>query len=70
MFSFGIIGENFEVFENDSFYCKVLGMVGKGAWNTSSEYLGKLFHDERYKPLINNAITSKFRYKLCVWNPI
>ena len=29
MFSFGIITENFEVFENDIFDCKVLWMVGK-----------------------------------------
>ena len=27
MFSFGIIAENFEVFENDTFNCKVLWMV-------------------------------------------
>ena len=30
MFSFGIIAENFEVFENDIFDSKVLWMVGKG----------------------------------------
>ena len=30
MFSFGIIAENFEVFENDIFDCKVLWVVGKG----------------------------------------
>ena len=29
MFSFGIIAENFEVFENDIFDCKVLWMVGE-----------------------------------------
>ena len=29
MFSFGIIVENFEVFENDTFDCKVLWVVGK-----------------------------------------
>ena len=28
MFSFGIIAENFEVFENDIFDCKVLWIVG------------------------------------------
>ena len=33
MFSFGIIAENFEVFENDIFYCKVLWVVGKCEWN-------------------------------------
>ena len=27
MFSLGIIAENFDVFENDIFYCKVLWMV-------------------------------------------
>ena len=27
MFSFGIIAENFEVFENDIFDCKVLWLV-------------------------------------------
>ena len=26
--------ENFEVFENDIFDCKVLWMVGEGAWNS------------------------------------
>ena len=30
MFSFGIVAEDFEVFENDTFDCKVLWMVGKG----------------------------------------
>ena len=34
MFSFGIIAENFEVFENDIFDCKVSWMVGKGEWNS------------------------------------
>ena len=34
VFSFGIIAENFEVFENDIFDCKVLWMVGKGEWNS------------------------------------
>ena len=29
MFSFGFIAENFVVFENDIFDCKVLGMVGE-----------------------------------------
>ena len=33
MLGFGIIAENFEVFENDIFDCKVLWMVGKGEWN-------------------------------------
>ena len=34
-FSFGIIAENFEVFENDTFAdCKVLRMVGEGEWNS------------------------------------
>ena len=30
MFSFGIIAENIEVFENDTFDCLVLWVVGKG----------------------------------------
>ena len=30
MFSFGIIGENFEVFENDIVARKVFRMVGEG----------------------------------------
>ena len=34
MFGFGVIAENFEVFENDTFACKVLWMVGKGEWNS------------------------------------
>ena len=34
MFSFGIIAENFEVFENDIFDCKVLRMVGESEWNS------------------------------------
>ena len=33
MFRFGIIAENFEVFENDVFDCKVLWVVGKCEWN-------------------------------------
>ena len=34
VFSFGIIAENFEAFENDNFAFKVLWMVGKGKWNS------------------------------------
>ena len=34
MFSFGIIVEDFEVFENNIFDYKVLWMVGKGEWNS------------------------------------
>ena len=34
VFSFGINVENFEVFENDIFDCKVLCMVGEGEWNS------------------------------------
>ena len=34
VFSFGIIAESFEVFENDIFDCKVLWMVGKGEWDS------------------------------------
>ena len=34
MFSLGIIAENFEVFENVIFDCKVLWMVGEGEWNS------------------------------------
>ena len=34
MLSFGIIAENFEVFENCIFDCKVLWMVGEGEWNS------------------------------------
>ena len=33
-FGFGVIAENFEVFENDIFDCKVLWMVSKGEWNS------------------------------------
>ena len=33
MFSFGIIVENVEAFENEIFDCKVLCMVGEGEWN-------------------------------------
>ena len=29
MFSFGILAENFEVFENNIFDCKVLWVVGR-----------------------------------------
>jgi len=34
VFSFGIIVGNFEVFENDTYDCKVLWMVGEGEWNS------------------------------------
>ena len=34
MFSFGIIAENFEVFEIDIFDSKVLWVVGKCEWNS------------------------------------
>ena len=34
MFSFGIIAENFEVFENDILDCKVLWVGGKCEWNS------------------------------------
>ena len=34
MFSVGIISENFEVFENYIFDCKVLWIVGEAAWNS------------------------------------
>ena len=43
MFSFGIIVEDFEVFENDIFDYKVLWMVGKGEWNSVG------FHDALYE---------------------
>ena len=33
VFTFGIIAENFEGFENDLCDCKVLWVVGKGKWN-------------------------------------
>ena len=39
MFSFGIIVENFEVFENDIFDCKVLSMVGKCVWNSAGFFV-------------------------------
>ena len=39
MFSFGIIVENFEVFENDIFDCKVLKMVSEGEWNAVGFFL-------------------------------
>ena len=34
VFCFGIIAENFEVFENDILDCKVLWVVGKCEWNS------------------------------------
>ena len=34
MFSFRMIAEDFEGFENDTFDCKVLWVVGKGEWNS------------------------------------
>ena len=34
VFSFGIIAENFEVFENENFDSKVLWKVSKGEWNS------------------------------------
>ena len=34
MFGFGVIVENFEVFENDIFDWKVLWMLDKGEWNS------------------------------------
>ena len=34
VFSFVIIAENFKVFVNDIFDCKVLWMVGEGEWNS------------------------------------
>ena len=34
MFSAGIIAEDFEVFENYFFYCKVLWMIGEAVWNS------------------------------------
>ena len=34
VFSFGIIAENFEVFENDIFDCKILWVVGECEWNS------------------------------------
>ena len=34
MFSFGIVAEYFEVFENGIFECKVLWMVGEGQWDS------------------------------------
>ena len=34
MFSVGIIAENFEIFGKYIFDCKVLLMVGEGAWNS------------------------------------
>ena len=46
MFSFRIIAENFEVFENDIFDYKVLWMVGEGKWNSvgfSVDFLGATF---------------------------
>ena len=33
-FSFGIIAENFEVFDNDTLDCKVLWKLGEGEWNS------------------------------------
>ena len=34
MFSFGIMAENFEVFDNYIFDCMILWMVGEGEWNS------------------------------------
>ena len=34
MFSAGIIAENFEVFENYIFDCKVLWMIAEAVWNS------------------------------------
>ena len=34
MFSVGIVAQNFAVFENDIFDCKVLWIVGEGEWNS------------------------------------
>ena len=34
MFSFGTIAENYEIFENDIFDCKVLWMVGESESNS------------------------------------
>ena len=34
MFSFGTTAENFEVFENVIFDCKVLCMMDEGEWNS------------------------------------
>ena len=39
MFSFGIIADNFEVFENDIFDRKVSWMVGKGEWNSVDAFV-------------------------------
>ena len=47
VFSFGIIAENFEVFENENFDCKVLWKVSKGEWNSVGFFvvrsLGRFF---------------------------
>ena len=39
MFSFRIIAENFEVFENEIFHCKVLWVVGKCEWISVSFFV-------------------------------
>ena len=39
MFSFGIIAENFELFENDIFDRKGLWLVVKGEWNAAGLFV-------------------------------
>ena len=53
MFSFGIIAENFEVFENDIFDCKVLWVVGKCEWNSVGN---KHFHSDGHHGLRDIAV--------------
>ena len=39
MFGFGVIAENFEVFYNDTFNCRVLWNLGKGEWNSAGFFV-------------------------------
>ena len=63
MFSFGIIAENFEVFENDIFDCKLLWMVGKGEWHssftTNQEPSHANAHDVKLVPLFLTQLRSQ-----------
>ena len=36
---FNLIAENFEVFGNDIFHCKVSWMVAKGEWNSIGSFV-------------------------------
>ena len=52
MFSFGIIAENFEVFENYIFDCKVWWMVGKGSFCELCSAMSRLISWARCLPVV------------------